>query len=1235
MIKKTVSYLIVIMLFPSLTLHAQAISGTYYVGTGQTYSSLTSNSGFFRAVNTNGLSGNVTVYITSNLTENGANALNQWGNSYTITILPSNATEKIISGSVNNSLIRLNGADRVTFDGRYSGSGKYLRFRNTQGSNPTFSFLNDATYNTITYCIIESNNSNSGTPASMGAILFGSTTGSVGNDFNTISYCNIGDRSDAAGYPAYAIYSYGSTTVSRYNTDNTIINNNIYNFWKNGEIGSGITLTTGTGNNWIISGNSFYQTAVRSFTVNAIAGWNVIWINLTGINNAAINDNYIGGSSAQCGGTPWSSNSANNTIQYSGIRLSAGSTTASSVNGNQISNINISTRTAADGELTFSGILCQAGLVNIGAASANIIGNSTGNGSISIIYTGALANSQIIRGIDHRSAGSIIGNIIGSITIDGTITDSVNFDGIYREGAPTGISYITNNTIGSSTVPNSIQETSLALRTMLNGINVNMTGASNVNITGNIISNINNYSTNINSRVRGIFLVRASTPAVTISNNVICNLYTSSASTNNQPNICAIIGIMTGSTNASQIISNNTIYAMRSTSNNNTVVIGIGHTEQNSAGIISSNRIFDLTNTSTSAAPCIFGINAYWGNWNYVNNQISLTNGEVSDNISPEGIIQQYRKKVRFEITASLPEKIETAETTGGIVTKNYSVPVYEDKPVRESYDASTNGVIIQGFHDEAAVGCHLYFNTIYIGGNATTGNANSFAYVRPLTDWPTLVSMRNNIFFNCRTGGTGNHFAIGNEVNPPTNNWRSTASNYNLFVSTNVNIVGEWGLGVTRTIAQWRTSSSGDMQTWSTNTASLNELNLFTDISTGNLNIIQSKPEAWYVNGKGIQEVTVSTDFSGNPRSTTIPNGAPDLGSGEITPSGIPITADQAGVIGYNQTTTFSFANRTLASITWGNTGTLPSSLSLSYYSGANPPNNISGALYSNAYWQINATGGANYVYNMTVYYDLPLQGSIPAESNTRIAKSSDGGTTWWTSLTAGTGSGQYQLNTTNKTITIYGLNTFSLFTLTDNNLPLPVTLESFNASVSGRDVILSWTTSYEKNNKGFDIERKKIEKNGIGSDWVKAGYMEGIGNTNIRSYYQYADTKLNSAVYQYRLKQIDYNGNFEYYELKNPSEITVGSPASFQIFQNYPNPSNPVTNIDFEIPSAGKVSIKVYDIAGREVADLIDKEIESGYHTVVFNGSNLSSGIYFYRINFISANEIFIKTMKLILLK
>ena len=97
----------------------------------------------------------------------------------------------------------------------------------------------------------------------------------------------------------------------------------------------------------------------------------------------------------------------------------------------------------------------------------------------------------------------------------------------------------------------------------------------------------------------------------------------------------------------------------------------------------------------------------------------------------------------------------------------------------------------------------------------------------------------------------------------------------------------------------------------------------------------------------------------------------------------------------------------------------------------------------------------------------------------------------------------------------------------------------------------------------------------------------------------------------------------------------MVIKAPGNFSLSQNYPNPSNPKSKIDYELPFKGKISIIVYDILGKEVAALVNEIKDEGYYTAEFDGSNLASGVYFYRINAESGILNFSKTLKMILVK
>lgn len=192
----------------------------------------------------------------------------------------------------------------------------------------------------------------------------------------------------------------------------------------------------------------------------------------------------------------------------------------------------------------------------------------------------------------------------------------------------------------------------------------------------------------------------------------------------------------------------------------------------------------------------------------------------------------------------------------------------------------------------------------------------------------------------------------------------------------------------------------------------------------------------------------------------------------------------------------------------------------------------------------------------------------------------------------------------------------------------PQPVELTSFTSSVSERDVKLNWSTSAEINNSGFDIERSSI-----GGQWSKVGAVAGNGTTSQPISYEFTDRNVASGIYNYRLKQIDFNGNFEYFNLSN--EIEIGVPAKFELAQNYPNPFNPSTKINFALPSNGNINLSVFDIDGRLVSNISEGFRTAGYYSLDFSAANLSSGVYFYKLEFSGSGQNFVKTMKMTVLK
>ena len=182
----------------------------------------------------------------------------------------------------------------------------------------------------------------------------------------------------------------------------------------------------------------------------------------------------------------------------------------------------------------------------------------------------------------------------------------------------------------------------------------------------------------------------------------------------------------------------------------------------------------------------------------------------------------------------------------------------------------------------------------------------------------------------------------------------------------------------------------------------------------------------------------------------------------------------------------------------------------------------------------------------------------------------------------------------------------------------PLPVELNNFGAKTFGNTVNISWQTAAETNNYGFELFRN--------SD--KIGFINGSGTTTETNNYSFVDENLLPGFYRYDLIQLDFNGTKVHLGSLN---VDIVIPNEYQLFQNYPNPFNPSTVIKYNIPESGFVILKVFDLLGNEVMNLVNEKKETGSYEVSLNLSNLPSGIYLYQLK---VNG-FVETRKMMLMK
>jgi hypothetical protein len=191
------------------------------------------------------------------------------------------------------------------------------------------------------------------------------------------------------------------------------------------------------------------------------------------------------------------------------------------------------------------------------------------------------------------------------------------------------------------------------------------------------------------------------------------------------------------------------------------------------------------------------------------------------------------------------------------------------------------------------------------------------------------------------------------------------------------------------------------------------------------------------------------------------------------------------------------------------------------------------------------------------------------------------------------------------------------------DEGVVLPVELTSFTATTSNNEVILNWSTATELNNYGFEIQRKIL-----GNEFATVAFLKGQGTTTQQNQYSFADKNLDEGKYFYRLKQMDYGGQFSYSQVV---EVDVRSVDHYTLEQNYPNPFNPTTTIGYVLQEKGNTKLTLLNSLGEEIAVLVNEEQDKGYHKVEFDGSRLASGVYLYKIQ----SGSFVETKKVILLR
>lgn len=564
----------------------------------------------FEGINAEDQSGNdILVSIIGNSNENTTAILHQ-GAWNSMRIFPSKANLSIIGSIENAPLIDLNGADNVTFDGRINqmGSTKSLIISNTSVSSlstSTVRFTNSAQNNTVKYTTVLG----STLSTTDGIITFGTSSSELGNNSNIIEYCNISNAEENRAINS--VFSMGSAGSE--NNLNSISNTNFYNFLNPSNTSNGIHLKDYS-SDWIITNNSFYETTTF-VPIGSSLSYNAIRIDAISGNNFSITNNYIGGKEVSSEGGNWTVN-ANTDHYFRAIYLNVGTLTASSVQNNHIQNWNYTAASANP----WRGIEVNNGTVNIGTVTGNIIGATTGTGSISLTSS-VNAQSDAIY-IGSPSTIVVSKNSIGSINIFGS-TDNVvhSFTGIYKKTGVAGSLTISKNIIGSSTTTQSIYcgsaATSASVGQHLLGIYLESTGT-NIVATNTIVNLNNNYSGSQISRTRGVYSTAGTN---TLTKNTIYNL--SSNSINNT--VGSVIGVEMNGIDGVNIITETSIYNLLNTNASfNGNMAGIYFTGNNGVNLVNRNFIRNISVNANTNNTSIYGVRMVSGAATYANNIISL-----------------------------------------------------------------------------------------------------------------------------------------------------------------------------------------------------------------------------------------------------------------------------------------------------------------------------------------------------------------------------------------------------------------------------------------------------------------------------------------------------------------------------------------------------------------------------------------------------------------------------------
>ncbi|MFZ2279857.1 MAG: hypothetical protein WAW39_18815, partial [Prosthecobacter sp.] len=805
-----------------LPVQAGMLSGTYAVGPGGDYASIGEA---LSAIQTNGLSGPMVLELQASYVSTGETFPLVFTNlgttaTNTLTLRPQAgaAALSISSADATAATVDLNGAQFVTIDGRAGGVGtvKQLTIANTSTSGVALRFINEAGGNVIQYITLRGVN----TSATSGTVLFSTTTGANGNDNNTLDHCDI---CAGATKPTNGLYALGTTTTSaQTNSGNTVSNCNIFNFHATTSVDSAGVRLDGGNTDWILTYNSFYQTASRT-GVGAFV--RPIYINNPSGNNFSVTGNFIGGSATGAAGAAWTTPPTGAGYQFAGIHLNVGVATPSSVQGNTIQNIVwMSGSTASSLPGVWNGIYVQSGAADLGSNLGNTVGSGSGTGSVTVSTSGA---GGFAYGIGSNSSASITisNNAVGSITMNGAnVSTPTSLVGIHVTNGENTINTISNNVVGSTTTANSLNAAtattySISYSQRVTGILSYNSGSSL--IAGNTVANLNNNSMQTSygfGQVGGIVVLNG-------INSIVGNSVHDLSTTSPNPNASTA----------------QSVYGIA------VITSGFcGHT-------VSQNTVHSLANTSATAAVGVTGI--YFTSGYYGSNANFITRNRVHSLAVSSSSAAASMNGMSCDISAK-----------GGAIVTNNMVCV----GLKADGTSTAGAAIVRGIYDNGTdAGRNFYHNSIYVGGTQTSGASSSYAFCS--TGVSNQRTFQNNILVNDRgnNGATGRHYAVsyGGTVVDPT----GLAAGGNIFLASGTGgMLGSYNSADIAALDAWQAATGQDATSAVTAPFFINPTGT---ASTVDLHLQASNP----AEGGGIPIAFVTDDYDGQVRGELTPT---DIGA-------------------------------------------------------------------------------------------------------------------------------------------------------------------------------------------------------------------------------------------------------------------------------------------------------------------------------------------------------------------